>query len=352
MVFIQTFAIFLAASADALTVSRASHANSSVRSTQAAPFTFPSFYAQHKGRGIWKWNNALDVYQRHIADLSGKPLSIAEVGVQSGGSMLMWQAVLGNQITLHGLDINPACKKFIAKGVDITIGDQGSKAMWDAFYAKGVYLDILVDDGGHQAHQVLQTLLSTFPHIHPGGYHIIEDIPSSHLWGFFNAAAPFLAGQAGSGKLESVHLYPYMMVVHKGGFAADSPQAKQGQLQFTTAKTDVTDFLTMWTAINTVAPGTHIVLRNPKWTNLFEADSLMNFFQNFITLHGESFVDTPLGCAITTASVCTNAASPNTHTQNRVSGVHIYKDHAVIEVPATPPWIAAVRKGTEWLSYA
>jgi len=254
MVFIQAFAIFLAATADALTVYRTSHTNSTIKSTQAAAFTFPSYYAQHKGRGIWKWNNALDVYQRHISDLAGKPVAIAEVGVQSGGSLLMWQAVLGNQIKLFGLDINPKCKKFITKGVQITIGDQGSKAMWDAFYAKGVYLDILVDDGGHQAHQVLQTLTSTYPNINPGGYHIVEDIPSSHLWGFFKPASTFLAGFGDSGMLESVHLYPYMMVMHKGGYAADSPQAKQGHLKFNGAKTDVTDFLTMWTAINTVAP--------------------------------------------------------------------------------------------------
>jgi len=345
MAFIQTFAIFLAVSADALTVHRTSHTNST--STQAAPFTFQSYYAQHKGRGIWKWNNALDVYQRTIADLAGKPLSIAEVGVQSGGSMQMWQAVLGAQITVHGLDINPKCKKFAAKGVDITIGDQGSKPMWDAFYGKGVKLDVLIDDGGHQAHQVLQTLYSTYPNINPGGYHIVEDIPSSHLWGFFKPASAFLAGFGDQGLLESVHLYPYMMTMKKSGSAVPT----QGQMKFIGAKTDVTDFTTMWTAINTVAPGSHIVLRNPEWKNLFHADALMNFFQNFITLHGEAFADTPTGCSITTASVCTNAAI-NTHTQNRVSGVNIYKDYAVIEVPATPPWIAAVRKGTEWLTYA
>lgn len=348
---IRTVVFVLLASADALKLFRTGHVNGTSRIVQA-PLTFPSYYEKATGRGIWKWNNALDAYQRHFADLAGKPVTIAEVGVQSGGSMLMWKAVLGKQIILHGLDINPACQKFTEQGVTITIGDQGSKAMWDAFYAKGIYLDILVDDGGHQPHQCLQTLVSTFPNIHPGGYIAVEDIPASHLHGFFGPAATFLSNFAYKGMLESVHIYPLLMIVHKGGFAPDSPQASQGKLKFGSASTHVVDFPSMWTAINSVAPGTHVVLKNPKWDNLFTAEALMNFFTNFISLHEGTFQDTPPGCAITTAPVCTNAVAIPTHTQVRVSGVHIYRDYAVIEVPATQPWIAAVRKGTEWINYA
>jgi len=351
MVLAAVVALLLAANADALTLRRESLENSTKKSIQA-PATFPGYYAQVSGgRGIWKWNNALDEYQRHFGDLAGRPLSIAEVGVQSGGSLLMWQAVLGKQIRLHGLDINPNCKKFAGDGVDITIGDQGSKAMWDAFYSKGIYLDILVDDGGHQPHQCLATLTAAFPNIHPGGYIAIEDIPASHLWGFFKPASLFLGSYAYSGELASVHLYPYLMVVHKGGFAPGSTQASQGVLSFNTPKTEVMTFPSMWTAINTVAAGSHIVLRNPQWGNLFHADSLMNFFTNFIGLHEGTFKDDPPGCSTTMAAVCTNACNPNSHLQNRVAGVHIYKEYAIIEMAAKPPWIAAVRKGSEWMKY-
>lgn len=49
--------------------------------------------------------------QHHLAGFAGKEISLAEVGVQSGGSLLMWKSVLGAEIKLLGLDINPKCEK-------------------------------------------------------------------------------------------------------------------------------------------------------------------------------------------------------------------------------------------------
>lgn len=347
-----TFVVFLFADVSALKLFRSNATNTTQKQEHGLGETFPGYYAKHTGRGIWKWNNALDAYQRHFADMAGQKLSIAEVGVQSGGSLLMWKTVLGEQIQCHGLDINPACKQFAAPGVDITIGDQADTKMWDAFYAKGIYLDILVDDGGHQPHQCLVTLTSAYQHVHAGGYIAIEDIPHTHLTGFFKPTASFLAGFAVNGMLDSVHLHPYLMIVRKGGFLANSAAASQGVFKFSGSKTEVKDFDSMWKAIGTAPPGSHIVLRNPQWTNLFSADALFNFFSSFNDLHNAVLVDTPSGCAVTTASVCTNAVTPNSYVQSRVQGVHIYKDHAVIEIPAKTPWIAAVRKGTRWIEYA
>merc|ERR1719281_510784 len=80
----------------------------------------------------------------------GQPLAVAEVGVQSGGSILMWQAVLGAQIKFYGLDINPGCNKFKDAATSITIGDQADPKMWNSFFSTVTNtLDILVDDAGH-----------------------------------------------------------------------------------------------------------------------------------------------------------------------------------------------------------
>merc|ERR1719159_1413126 len=98
--------------------------------------TFPGFYNSHTtGRGIWKWSNSLDVYQRHFAPMAGQAgLSLGEVGVQSGGSILMWKAVLGAQLKVYGFDINPNCKQFADATTTITIGDQGDVKMWESFF--------------------------------------------------------------------------------------------------------------------------------------------------------------------------------------------------------------------------
>jgi cephalosporin hydroxylase len=361
-------AVFIA-STDALKLHRSDNAtavkvvqssakvNSTAKSKEshAANPTFQEFYAGHaSGRGIWKWNNAIDAYQRHFGGLVGRPLSVAEVGVQSGGSMLMWKAALGSQIKLFGLDINPECKKFEEPGVVITIGDQADYQMWKNFYTKVTPgLDILIDDGGHEAHQMLATLGNSYQHIHPGGYIVIEDIHGAHyLDSFFKPAANFLSQMAQSELVDSVHIYPVLLVVRKAGFAADAPQAQDGVLAWTGAKLQVAELGAMWSAISTAAPGSHIVVQNPSWGTLFTSDALTNFFSSFVSLHDGGFKDTPEGCRTTAAPVCTNEIYPLNWLQTRVSGVHVYKFYVVIEIAAAAPQIAAIRKGTEWITYS
>lgn len=348
--------IILAANVDALTVYHSKQARSRSQAfnnadPKAQVTTFPAYYEQHtSGRGVWKWDNALVAYQRHFGTLMGKPLAIAEVGVQSGGSLLMWKNVLGSQIKLYGLDINPACEQFTEPNVSITIGDQGDWKMWQGFFQKNsAGLDILVDDGGHEPHQMLTTLQSAFPHIHPGGYICIEDITNAwYLKPFFLPTATYLGQMSQQGLIESVHIYPMLLVVRRVG----SPDPSLGALTFSDKQTKVANLTAMWTAISTVAPGSHILLQNPAWDDLFNVDSLANMFSGFIGLHDAAFKDSPKGCSTSVAPVCTNEIKPLTHLQSRVSGVHIYKDHAIIEIPATPPRLAAVRKGTKWISYS
>jgi hypothetical protein len=311
--------------------------------------TFQKYYeSQTKGRGVWKWSTALDAYQRHFAEFIGKPLSLVEVGVQSGGSLLMWQNVFGKQVKLYGLDINPQCKKFQDTNVDIIIGDQGDWNMWTAFtQALSTGLTILVDDGSHLAPHMVTTMTAVYPHLLPGGYAAIEDIHGiTYLETFFKPTAKFLAGMTSLHSLYSVHLYPTLLLARKGGLNGMKPEP----LLYKTT-TNVTDFGTMWAALEKAPAGSQIVLRNPAWINFFTEDALYNFFSSFNDLHAGGFKDTPTGCSTTKAAVCTNEVSPMTYVQTKVSAVHIYQDHAVIEVPAKKPRIAAVRKGTEWIGY-
>jgi hypothetical protein len=312
--------------------------------------TFVDYYMHvKKGRGIWKWTNALVAYQRHFSMIANRPvLSIGEVGVQSGGSMLMWKGVYGNKTQLYGFDINPKCKKFEEPNVTITIGDQEDPAMWKTFFtAHPAGLDIMVDDGGHQPKQMFTTLKEVFPHIHPGGFLLIEDILNAYLLdSFFKPSATFISQQAWYGHVESVHLYPMVLVVRK------SSPWPAGALQFSTKQVQVSNITAMWTAINSVEPGTNVILKNPAWGSFLQEHGLFSFFSNFIELHMGQFKDTPKGCRTTAEAKCTNAIFPRTHVQDRVSGVHIYPDHAVIEVPKKPPTIECVRRGTEWMSYS
>jgi len=313
-------------------------------------WSFETWYQAHSwGRGIWKWNNALAAYQRHFSCYIGQPVTIAEVGVQSGGSILMWHDVLGAQSVVYGLDINPATLRFAEQGrTVIALGDQGDPGMWRHFYGSTVAsLDILVDDGGHEPHQMLVTLQETFPHINPGGFVSIEDIhgPEQYIHTFFTPAAQYLGVEAKAGNLDSVHVYPFVMIVQRAG----GPSSHQ--IQFAGQEVQVSEFQHIWDAIATHQHwGNHIVLRNPTWGSLLTGQGLTNFFTYFQELHRWNWYDTPHGCSVTAAAVCTNQVQ-NCNVQAQVTGIHIYNDRLVVEVPSIPVNIQAVRRGTEWIGY-
>lgn len=313
--------------------------------------TFRGWYDGHAtGRGIWKWENALDAYQRHFGNLAGYSLAIAEVGVQSGGSLLMWQDVLGAGVWLYGLDINPKCKAFEGHQVSVTLGDQADATMWANFFQNVAYkLDILIDDGGHEAHQMFQTLVSPWPHIQPGGHIAIEDIHGLHYLDTFFKPVAWHIGTHWSGTVNSVHVYPFLLIVKKTGKRDDLP-VNDLDLSHVNA-VHVSNFDSMWAAIQQ-NPGSQVVLQNPDWGSFFTSDGLTNIFSYFNGLHGGAFADSPQGCRTTSAAVCTNAINPSTITQKKITGVHIYTDRVVVETIAVEPVLRAVRRGTEWNDYA
>jgi len=325
-----------------------SHSHSSNRSatnTSQMP-TFASWYESHlTGRGIWKWNNALAAYQRHLAPMAGQPLKLVEIGVQSGGSIQMWQAVLGAQCHVYGIDINSGVNQFQDAMTTLTIGDQANVAMWQGFYTSvAPQIDGLIDDGGHEPHQMLVTLEQSFDHLTAGGVLAIEDIHGeTYVESFFVRSTAFLGQRGAQGTLGSVHVYPYVLLVTKAGNDQRAPMLFSG----TTAT--VATFEEMW-AVLPQHPGGHVVLENAGWGPFLTQPGLSNFFRLFGALHGASWSDSPPGCRTTTQAVCT-VGTTNNQMQNQITGVHIYPTRLVVEVAGGPVYIQAVRKGDFWLPY-
>jgi len=322
--------------------------NSSVKARVHQPVTFQGYYnSVFDGFGIWKWSNALDAYQRHFTALAGKPLAFAEVGVQSGGSIAMWKSVLGQSVHYYGLDINPKCKQFNDPTTTIVIGDQADTTMWDKFFSTVTNnLDILVDDGGHQAHQMGVTFHVSFPHINPGGYIATEDIFVHDQLPFLLNAATSIGWWHGQGQVESTHLYPGVFLLKKisptgqGSFLASLPPVS----------VTVDNWQAMWTAISQ-HPGTTVAVKNPLWGSMLTTNSMKDIFTQFeqlVVAFGQ--VDDPPGCATTPAPICT-ATIVNSGVMNSVKGVHAYQDTLYVEVNAHPPVISATRKGIKWIPY-
>lgn len=307
--------------------------------------TFTSYYdSVTSGRGIWKWNNALEAYNRHLLQFQGKVVNGAEVGVQSGGSVLMWHAVLGPNAVIHGLDINPMCSQFVDEKTSITIGDQENPDMWASFFTHvSSTLDFLVDDGGHFPKQMLQTIYSVFPRLNSNGVIAIEDIHGSHyLESFFKPAAQYFGPNA---EVASIHLYPYLLAAQKvGAGAAPYDPTTQPNAVVSARITSLSEL-----KLQGATPGSLIVLENPSWGRFINPSGLAHFFEIFIDLYQpKSMPDYPPGCADASVAVCTSG-TVNSDLQSQVSGVHILPNKLVVEIPASPPVIQAVRRGDKWI---
>jgi hypothetical protein len=126
--------------------------------------------------------------------------------------------------------IQPACRVYAADGLRIFIGDQADPGFWRDFLREVPAFDIVIDDGGHEAREQVETLEALLPHLRPGGVFLCEDIHSTtHVFHAYIAGLsrylhaqgthrpPGLAYDAlpFQSRIDSIHLYPFVTVIEK-----------------------------------------------------------------------------------------------------------------------------------------
>lgn len=132
-----------------------------------------------------KWSSYFDVYERTLGRFAGRGITLVEVGVGGGGSLLMWRSYLQNARVI-GVDIDARTRALTQPGVEIVIGDQASEAFWDRFYQSVGPIDVLIDDGGHTNEQQIVTVTKALPHVRDGGVILVEDIHASYRPEYLN----------------------------------------------------------------------------------------------------------------------------------------------------------------------
>ena len=137
-------------------------------------------FNRHQGRLMTKWAHYFDVYHRHFARFRGSACTIVEIGIYHGGSLQMWREYFGPKARIIGVDIEERARALAAPGTEILIGDQADPAFLQQLAARSGSIDILIDDGGHEMHQQIQTLLSLYPHVAPNGVYLCEDLHTSY----------------------------------------------------------------------------------------------------------------------------------------------------------------------------
>jgi len=120
------------------------------------------------------------VYERYFAHLRGKRATFVEIGVSQGGSLDMWKAYFGPRVSIIGVDIDPACRRFEDDQVQIEIGDQGDPKFLAYLAEKVGEADAVLDDGGHRMDQQILTFEHLFPKVKEGGVFMCEDVHTSY----------------------------------------------------------------------------------------------------------------------------------------------------------------------------
>jgi hypothetical protein len=133
-------------------------------------------------------HNFTELYDHFLFPLRDEPLRLFEIGIDQGGSLLLWQDYFP-RATIHAIDIDKRSRHDNER-VKTFVGDQAKRERLAKVMAEtGGDYDLILDDGGHEMHQQQISLAFLFPFVKPGGYYILEDVHTSlrEIWPDFGA---------------------------------------------------------------------------------------------------------------------------------------------------------------------
>jgi cephalosporin hydroxylase len=130
------------------------------------------------------FHSYIEMYEHFLAPLIDKPAVVAEVGIQYGGSMLLWQDYLPKAkfIYLDNVDIvHPKIYDNLdLKRSTILFQDaytEAAAAKVKILAPEGI--DLIIDDGPHTLESQCQFLSLYLPLLNKNGVAIIEDVQST-----------------------------------------------------------------------------------------------------------------------------------------------------------------------------
>ena len=110
-----------------------------------------------------KHQKYFEIYEEILSKYVDEKVVVVEIGVLSGGSLLMWKKFFGEKARIIGIDLNEKAKELEKYGFEIFIGDQSKPEFWKTFFSKIGPIDILIDDGGHSnSDQIITTAIFRF----------------------------------------------------------------------------------------------------------------------------------------------------------------------------------------------
>lgn len=139
--------------------------------------TIRQIHLQKTGKVSDKWSSYLDYYDRIFADKRDAPINLFEIGIQNGGSLETWAQYFRNARNIIGCDIDPSCRtlRYDDPRIKLIVADANSDYTFNEIKSVCNALDIVIDDGSHRSVDILQSFVTYFQMLRPGGTYIIED---------------------------------------------------------------------------------------------------------------------------------------------------------------------------------
>ena len=137
------------------------------------------------------------IYEQLLSPLKGKNATILEVGVQLGGSLLLWHDFLSDSVVI-GLDNKDAIDPSIMPRMDplrcavlfMDAYDDGTISKVKQLTPNGI--DFAIDDGPHSLVSQQRFLELYLPLLNKGGTAVIEDI-QDYAW--FESLIPLVSSE-------------------------------------------------------------------------------------------------------------------------------------------------------------
>lgn len=163
----------------------------SIFTNKKANTLYDIFIQKQTGKLIHKWHHYFEIYEKHFAKFKNKPVNILEIGVQNGGSLLMWKKYFGKDAKVFGIDIDKECLKHqdLANNIQVFIGNAADKEFMEKLIKELPTLDIVIDDGGHKSKEQIYAFQTLYNHVSQTGVYLVEDIHVNY-WNTVNKEYP------------------------------------------------------------------------------------------------------------------------------------------------------------------
>jgi len=117
----------------------------------------------------------ITVYESLFSSIRNSCTAILEIGVQTGGSMKLWNGYFPNAI-VYGIDCDIYANRIRdpAPRIRLIQADAYTTECASTFAENS--LDVVIDDGPHTLNSMCQVIDLYYKTVKPGGYLIIEDI--------------------------------------------------------------------------------------------------------------------------------------------------------------------------------